>query len=326
MATYRKRDARWQVQVRKLGHHPISRTFKSRADAEVWARGVEERIDRGALPTNYSQLRSTRLADLLRRYRETISPRKKSHYKERCRLLRLEATPMADLTLDRITPAVFAEFRDSRLKHVGPQAVRHDLNVLGHMFKIAMREWDTPLSRNPLEAVTKPPMPRARTRRLNAGEFNLLETAAFNHGGALAKDIIGFAVETALRRSELLSVQWANVDLEKSTLLIPETKNGHPRTIPLTAKAKEIISSRSSDADRVFPVTSAWLRYTWGRLRQSVGSIDLHFHDLRHEAISRFFEKGLSVPEVALISGHRDVRQLFRYTHLRAEDVAKKLA
>ncbi|MDA0341679.1 MAG: tyrosine-type recombinase/integrase [Proteobacteria bacterium] len=67
------------------------------------------------------------------------------------------------------------------------------------------------------------------------------------------------------------------------------------------------------------------VRLSWGRLTHRAGIEDLHFHDLRHEAISRFFEMGLSVPEVALISGHRDPRMLFRYTHLRAEDVARKL-
>jgi hypothetical protein len=120
MAMYRKRGAGWQAQIRKLGHKPISRTFKFRAQAEIWARGIEERIDKAALPRNYAELRTIRLRDLLARYRTTISPHKKSHYKERLRLLRLEAMPMADLTLDRISSAVFAEFRDIRLQNAGP--------------------------------------------------------------------------------------------------------------------------------------------------------------------------------------------------------------
>ena len=63
----------------------------------------------------------------------------------------------------------------------------------------------------------------------------------------------------------------------------------------------------------------------WKRLVKRARLKDLRFHDLRHEAISAFFERGLSVPEVALISGHRDARMLFRYTHPIAEKVAVKL-
>jgi integrase len=96
--------------------------------------------------------------------------------------------------------------------------------------------------------------------------------------------------------------------------------------IPLSSKALGILAGVEAREQRVFPVSANAVRLAWERLKRRVGVDDLHFHDLRHEAISRFFEKGLSVPEVALISGHRDVRMLFRYTHLRAEDVAAKLA
>jgi hypothetical protein len=153
MATYRKRGLRWQVQIRRLGHQTINRTFTSKADAEVWARGLEAQIDRAALPPNYGQLKTIRLEELIGRYLLTVSPRKKSHYKERDQLLRLQRAPMASLTLDKATPAVFAQFRDERLARVGPQTVRHDLNVLGHMFKIAIREWGIPLSSNPVALI-----------------------------------------------------------------------------------------------------------------------------------------------------------------------------
>lgn len=153
MATYRKRKTRWQVQVRQLGHRPISRSFHTKADAEIWARGLEAQIDRAALPPNYGQLKTIRLEELIGRYLELVSPRKKSHYKERCRLLRLQKTAMAGLTLDKVTPAVFARFRDERLSQVGAQAIRHDLNVLGHMFKIAIREWGIPMTSNPIELI-----------------------------------------------------------------------------------------------------------------------------------------------------------------------------
>ena len=104
-------------------------------------------------------------------------------------------------------------------------------------------------------------------------------------------------------------------------MLIPQTKNGHPRTIPLTKRALYILNN----TELPFPYTANALKLAWNRLKKKGNIEDLHFHDLRHEAISRFFEKGLSIPEVALISGHKDVRMLFRYTHLKAEDILRKL-
>jgi integrase len=204
--------------------------------------------------------------------------------------------------------------------------VRHDLNVLGHLFKVAVREWDIPITGNPVDGISKPKLPHSRTRRLDNGEQQLLEAAAEAQGGSMARDVIAFAIETALRRSELLALKHQHIDFRKRILVVPEAKNGHPRTIPLTPKAIEILTRRSDEGERPFPVSVTWLRYVWSRVVLRAKSTDLHFHDLRHEAISRFFEKGLSVAEVALISGHRDVRQLFRYTHLRAEDIAQKLA
>ncbi len=101
---------------------------------------------------------------------------------------------------------------------------------------------------------------------------------------------------------------------------------GTPGVIPLSSKAlTTLLGTPRGISERVYEVSPNAFRLAWERLRNRVGIQDLHFHDLRHEAISRFFELGLSIPEVALISGHRDPRMLFRYTHLRAEDVAEKL-
>ena len=121
-----------------------------------------------------------------------------------------------------------------------------------------------------------------------------------------------------MRRGEILKIK--SEDIKGQTLLIPETKNGYSRTIPLSNRALYILKN----TDLPFPMTANALRLAFERLKKKGNIKDLHFHDLRHEAISRFFEKGLSIPEVALISGHKDVRMLFRYTHLKAEDILKK--
>lgn len=137
-----------------------------------------------------------------------------------------------------------------------------------------------------------------------------------------------------MRRSELLGLLWVDVDWVNSTVLIRNSKNGSPRNIPLSVVAIQVLQMLKDGyeaPDRsVFQVSSNAFQLSWQRCKKRAAKthpqiLDLRFHDLRHEAISRFFELGLSVPEVALISGHKDVRMLFRYTHLRAKDVAEKL-
>ena len=110
-------------------------------------------------------------------------------------------------------------------------------------------------------------------------------------------------------------------------LHIPLTKNGEARTIPLSKRACQVLHrlSKRTDTQRIFPISKESVKNAWQRLIRRASVDDLHFHDLRHEAVSRFFERGLSIPEVALISGHKDPRMLFRYTHLKAEHVARKL-
>ena len=127
-----------------------------------------------------------------------------------------------------------------------------------------------------------------------------------------------------MRRGELIRVRRNHIGEESQTLLIPYTKNGIPRTIPLGSKAL-VLSLEWARKQSENPISSHGLNSAWQRLIKTTRVNDLHFHDLRHEAISRFFEIGLSVPEVCLISGHKDFRMLARYTHLKPESLVSKL-
>ena len=134
------------------------------------------------------------------------------------------------------------------------------------------------------------------------------------------------AIETGMRRGELLSLTWDNVHLDKNWVHLPMTKNGESRDVPLSPKARDILGSLPRDiSGKVFPIHFEGLKSLWRRAMRRVELDDLHFHDLRHEATSRFFELGLNVVEVAAITGHKDLKMLQRYTHLRAEDLARKL-
>jgi integrase len=128
-----------------------------------------------------------------------------------------------------------------------------------------------------------------------------------------------------MRRGELLKVLWVDLDLAARQLTIRDTKNGEDRTIPLTTRAATTLQTLPQTDDRIFPISPVAVRMAWDRMIKRAGIVGLRFHDLRHEAVSRFFEMGLTVPEVALISGHKDARMLFRYVHLRAKDLVGKL-
>jgi len=194
------------------------------------------------------------------------------------------------------------------------------------MFEIARKEWGLPLRENPLSALSLKGSSPRRERRLGPDELERLIDAAKLSRTPLLIPIILFALVTGMRRGEILGTRWQDVDWATKSLLIPSSKNGYPRVIPLVEEALHILDRLPRKAEHVFPMHANALRLSWGRLRRRAGCDDLHFHDLRHEAISRFFEAGLSTPEVALISGHRDPRMLFRYTHPLRERILAQLS
>jgi len=228
--------------------------------------------------------------------------------------------------LSELSGADAAKYRDDRLSKVKPATVRRELVVLRHVFEVARSEWNIPLHSNPVHALKLPKDSRPRNRRLEADEAGKLLDAIGKRTAWYLRPLLLLAIETGMRCGELLSVRWRDVDLRSRTIRLLRTKNGEPRVVPLSPLASTLLSSLSKSDDRVFPVSPNAVRLAWERLRARAGIEDLRLHDLRHEAVSRFFELGLTTPEVALISGHRDPRMLHRYTHLRPEKVAEKLA
>jgi integrase len=143
------------------------------------------------------------------------------------------------------------------------------------------------------------------------------------------KPLIILAIETAMRRGEMLDLQWQHVDLVRCVAHLPLTKNGDSRDIPLSRRAVSVLKTLGADKDRdperVFPVSANSIRLAFEHLRGRAEMNDFRFHDLRHEAVSRLFERGLNIAEVSTISGHKELRMLQRYTHLRAVDLVARL-
>jgi integrase len=198
---------------------------------------------------------------------------------------------------------------------------------------VASNDWGISVPDNPVKMITLAKSDKARTRRLEAGEEQRLLITANDQ----LQRIITLALETGMRRGEILIIRKSHINYSKSVLLIPSTKTDEPRTVPLSSAAIGSLTGQmrvsQGNSGKVFELTETPLfSYTarglsgaFLKLCRKVKIEDLHFHDLRHEATSRFFEKGLNPVEVATITGHKDTKMLMRYTHLRAENLVGRL-
>ena len=322
MGSIRKRNDKFQAQVRREGVSPISKTFSVKKDAVVWVRGLEARIDAGE--THVVAPKAITLGNLLKRYSEEITPLKKGRDPELRRLKRLLRDNISSTPLSKLSGPKLVTFRDRRMGD-GIRAAQYDLVLIRHCLNIARKEWGVSLPSNPVNDIRVPNGIRHRERRLEEGEYEKLKVAAESCRNLLLWPVIEFALATAMRRSEILSLEWSNIDLGTGIATLPNTKNGKHRRVPLSPSALETLKQLPHKADQAFKTTDYAIRQGWDRLVRRAGIENLKFHDLRHEAISLLFEHGLNLPEVSLISGHRDPRMLFRYTHLRADDIKDKL-
>jgi len=313
MASIRKRLGKYQVQIRAQGQH-ITKTFVHLCDAKKWSMFYESKILLGVeLQTLDKKLT---LEDLINKYLNEITPLKKGCVTETQRLRRLLKEPMVHLKVYQLKTSNFLEFKHKRIKD-GNRTCAYDLVLLHHIYNTAIKQWCYPITHNPLSNIQKPRCNPPRERRLNDNEAKYILNHQFKNKNM--NNIIELAIETGMRRSEILSI--TNNDIKDNCIYLSDTKNNSPRKIPLTKKVKEIINKSILP----YSISSNAVRLSWYRMTKRAGIVDLHFHDLRHEAISRFFEKGLSIPEVSLISGHKDVRQLMRYTHLKINNLIDKL-
>lgn len=321
MASIIKRASGWQVQIRKQGYQPISKRFEKKTDADIWARITESEMDRGVF-IDRSEAERTTLAYILHRYLAEVSVRKLGFIQERSRINGLLSRPISTRLLATLKSSDFAAYRESRLAVVCGSTVNKELNILGLVIDTARRDWSINMD-NPVRLIQRPKNNRPRDRRLYDGELEAILDATKS---PTLSSIILFALETAMRRGEIANVKWHHLQLSQQILLIPETKTGIPRSIPLSKKA--IIALQSLPiigSGNIFNLRSGSIGQAFERACIRADILDLHFHDLRHEATSRLFEKGLNPMQVSAITGHKTFEMLKRYTHLKAQDLAKLL-
>ncbi|WP_246641674.1 site-specific integrase [Paraburkholderia edwinii] len=301
-------------------------------------------MDRGGF-VDRKDAEMTSFDDLLKRYAEEISPKKKGGDGEILRIRKLRKDKLAAYKVSELTSKVMSDYRDRRLagdpksKPVTGSTVNRELTLIGHVLTVALKDWGIPVEVNPVSKMRRPKENRARSRRLSVDEEKRLLTelapsprdgsGRFEPGGCRNQwvlPVVIIAIETAMRRSEILALRWDDVFLDDRYVRLHDSKNGEPRDVPLSTTAAATLSTLSRALDgRVFPITGEALKKAFTRACERANLENLHFHDLRHEATSRLATRLGNILELSAVTGHKTVQMLKRYYHPRATDLARKL-
>ena len=256
MATIRQRGNHWQCIVKRKGYPIQTKTFDLKKDAEKWARQQERSIDAGEW-VDRTEAQQTTLDELLDRYGREVSCTKLGSKAESYRINQFKRSALAKYSPASINSQMIAAWRDARLKEVSSGTVLRELQLLGHLFTVAMREWGIALHSNPVSLIRKPGPGQPRDRILNSAQRAALLVACANCRNPWIKPVVIFALETAARKGETLALKWANVDLDRCTAKLVITKTKIPRTVPLSATCVAMLQGLPRSLDgRVFPVTS----------------------------------------------------------------------
>ena len=329
MASIQPHRGRYRVQV-YVGGVRDSAVKDTRKEAAQWA------LEREA------ELRGTKLpdktfAEALRRYAREETEGAGGRW-ERIRLVALEREPIAKRRIAALGADDFAAWRDARLrqkaKHrettVKPATVAREMNLMRSVLEVARREWRW-IRENPMKDVRWPQCPKGRARRISPEEVEAI-ARRFGVWDSLAADTARqrtglaflFALETAMRAGEILSLTWPNIHLAEQYVTLPKTKNGDSRDVPLTKRAVEILRALPLGFGPAFKLNEGTRDTIWRRVRDASGIADLHFHDARAEAIWRL-SKRLDVMELARMIGHRDLKSLMHYYAASASEMARRL-
>ena len=324
MASIRKVKNKWEARVRVKGHSTYCKSFTQKSDALAWSKSVEVGLETGITPLTRVN-KSLSFKDAVEKYLREVSPSKKSYQSEFYRLKKLQVSSLAKLYLTDIKTADVKLFRDKRLSEVSTGSVRKEVYLISSIFETAGKEWGLETLSNPVRNLRLPKDSPPRTQRLSKEERQRLLYSLGQQTNKTLEKIVIIALETAIRRSEICNLKWHNIDLGNCLMKVEVAKNGEARHIPLTPTAVRVFESTPKESELIFQTTSNAIRLSWERFRPKFAFNHLRFHDLRHEAISSFFEMGLSVPELASISGHKTPSQLFRYAHADTLTLGMKL-
>ncbi len=339
MASIIQVKGKWRALVRRKGHPNYCRTFDLKTEAERWARGLEAEIDKGNTPAADAVLgRRVAVRELIytyRRLREAarpISDSSNTHY-----MLRPLDDYLGALDAQALETQHLVAYCRARSEEdgAGPYTLAMEVGQLATVLRHTASALKIQLP--DVVAQARPTLHHfgligaggRRERRPTADELERIRAWLAAERGALYVDIVDWAVCTAMRQSEICRATWGDVDRVKRLLTIhdrkhPRVKAGNTSVIPLLSGAWEVLQRRmpaGALADPIFPIGPKTVSKYFTDACKALQIEDLHFHDLRHEGTSRLFEAGMEIQQVSLVTGHKDWRQLQRYTQLRPEDL-----
>lgn len=318
----------YRARVRIKGHPSVSESFSSLALAKKWKRDTESAIEQGRFQFP-SLAKKHSLADLIDRYIESILPTKLKNARNVKQHLFWWKQELGNILLSDIKPSHIARKRDELLsqstiykKPRSSTTVVRYIASLSHAFTIAIKEWDW-MDENPVRKINKPKLPQGRIRFLDESEKNHLLDACKQSNSAYLYPIVVLALSTGMRKGEILTLNWDDIDFERSTILLQTTKNGERRMVPLIGLSLELLTRLNSaqQSKLVFPSPKNLnqpidIRSAWESALQKAGLANFKFHDLRHTAASYLAMNNASLIEIGTLLGHKTVQMTKRYAHL----------
>ena len=317
MASIRKHRDGWRAQVARQGVRR-SKVFPTKQEARDWAARQEHLI-----LSREKIAAAMTLGEVFTRYADEVSPGKDGHRWEAIRLAKLGRDPLALVSLRDLSAADLAAWRDRRLRDVAPGSVLREMNLIGAVLSVAVKEWRI-LPHNPMSDVRKPSQPPPRDRLPTPAEIERMQHVAghdLTNATARAFHAFRFACETAMRAGEIVGLRWS--DISGNVAHLPKTKTGWPRNVPLSRAALDLLEALPR-ADPVFDLTSAQLDALFRKVRKLAAVKDLTFHDSRHQAITQLARR-LDVMDLARMVGHRNISELLTYYNASASDIAGRL-
>lgn len=320
MASFRKRNQKWQVRIQRKDQPGLSKSFHQLSDAKIWARQKERELDLG-IQFNHSTIS---LREALIRYQKEILPQKKNTRPDFYRINLILKQSFTKKKLTSVDSSDISAFRDQLISESkSANTIRLYLAILSHLFTIAQTEWNFNHLSNPVAKIRKPKLPYSRDRRLSDSEIHRI---CQNTQSRLLPILIHVALDTGMRLSEICKLNHEAIDLDQKVIHLEETKNNHNRKIPMTEKVFKILKKRICNGLDPFNILPHSVTVAFNRAAKRAKINGACFHTLRHEAISRMFEIGLNHMEVSSISGHQSLLILRRYTHYNIKFLRDKLA
>lgn len=338
MASITTRNGSFRARITRKGQSTISKSFKTEYDAHKWVRQVEVQLELGIYQEHSRKKlikHDTSFSEAANRYISSHVIHKLNHRTEAGILGRI-SNRWSSRKLSSIQKQDVLILKEDLIKSGrAASTVNHYINAISQLYQVAVNEWDFKLN-NPTTGIKRMIEPQGRMKRLLPDAEQILLTYSSEISLLPLSSIIVIAIETGMRSAEILSMKWEDVDFINRRVLLRHTKNGDSRVVPLTTRAKTELQNLKSnqESELVFPYCRWQVRRQFMKAVSKAKSahkgvqnpfIDLRFHDLRHEALSRLSDKGLNVIELAHISGHRTLSMLRRYTHPCHETLLNKL-